>query len=63
MRLLVTNVPADSTWVSVNLAIQGAQSLKLSRSSAEGCVKVTKVGASGPAATQDFNAYTGMYTK
>jgi hypothetical protein len=63
MRLLVTNVPADSTWVSVNLGIQSAGSLKLSRSSAEGCVKVTKVGANGPGATQDFNAYTGMYTE
>jgi hypothetical protein len=63
MRLLVTNIPADSTWVSVNLGIQGAESLRLSRSSAEGCVKVTKVGVSGPGATQDFNAYTGMYTE
>ncbi len=41
-RLLVTNVPIDSTWVSWNVGFRPTGALTLSRSSKAGCVKVTR---------------------
>ena len=59
-RLLVTNVPAGSTWVSNNVLFRPVPGTRISKSSEPGCVKVTLPGSGG---VRNFNAHTGTYTK
>lgn len=58
-RLLVTNVPQGSTWVSNNDMFRPIPGAKMSQSSKPGCVKVTLPGSGG---VRHFNAYAGTYT-
>ena len=57
-RLLVTNVPAGSTWVSKNVLFTPTPGTKLSRSSKAGCVKVTASRAVGCATSTSTPACT-----
>jgi hypothetical protein len=59
-RLLVTNVPLESSWVSWNNDFRPTTGVKLSRSKKPGCIEVTQAGFTS--GTQDFNVYTGVYT-
>ena len=62
-RLLITNVPIASTWVSWNVFYRDTPGLVLSRSNQPGSVKVTQPGVTGPWAVRNFNVYTGRYSK
>jgi uncharacterized membrane protein YgcG len=57
-RLLITNVPIDSTWVSWNVGFRPTGTLSLSRSSKPGFVKITGAGL-----PRNFNVYTGLYSR
>lgn len=56
-RVLVCNVPMDSTWVSWNTMLRPADKITISGSSLGGNVHVK-----ANAFSRDFNAYTGLYS-
>ena len=62
-RLLVCNVPIDSTWVSWNIQFRPAGTLTLSRSSRSGCVRVTQKSGSRTVYSRDFDLTTGLYLR
>ena len=62
-RLLICNVPMNSSWVSWNLQFRPALTLSLGRSSRAGCVRVTQKRGSKTVYSRDFNATTGLYLR
>jgi len=62
-RLLVCNVPMNSSWVSWNLQFRPAMNLSLGRSNRAGCVRVTQKSGSKTVYSRDFNATTGLYLR
>lgn len=59
-RLLICNVPLDSTWVSWNIRFRPASSLSVGPSSRAGCVLVTQTRGSSTTRI-NFNPSTGLY--
>ena len=62
-RLLVCNVPIDSTWASWNIQFRPAMALSLTRSSRDGCVRVTQKSGSRTVYARDFDTTTGLYLR
>jgi hypothetical protein len=60
-RLLVCNVPMNSTWVSWNYRLRPAHTLALSPSGKAGCVRIKQTSGSKTLFVRDFNATTGLY--
>ena len=62
LRLVICNVPMDSSWVSWNTHFENNLAISLSRSDLAGCVRVTQRG-DGQAFARHFNATTGLYLR
>jgi hypothetical protein len=62
-RLLICDVPIDSTWVSWNIQFRPAMTISLSRSSRNGCVRVTQKSGSRTVYSRDFEMSTGLYLR
>lgn len=61
-RVLVCNVPMDSTWVSWNTLFRPSGNIVISGDSRAGCVYVHATWPSGHTAlSRGFDAYTGLY--
>lgn len=61
-RLVICNVPIDSSWVSWNLNLRGTSGISVTGSSSAGCVHVTSKLGGQTTYSRNFNAYTGLYS-
>ena len=62
-RLNICEVRFDSTWVSWNLEFRPARTLRLSRSSRAGCVRVRQYSRGRTMYDRNFYLPTGIYLR